>query len=133
MKNLENEPQKNTNALIVIFNGSKGKNNEGILLIKNFSQTERIKRTFKTGGMWLGITIVGVFIPVLHILIVPLGLIATIIGSIYSYKKRSIITSGSGICPECNKKVEIFEKDLDLPFFEMCSNCKAQLRVVKQN
>jgi hypothetical protein len=62
---------------VILADGGETKKSKGKLRIQHWDQQERIARAFKWFGLFFGLAIVCIFIPLLHFILVPSFLIAT--------------------------------------------------------
>jgi hypothetical protein len=98
----------------------------GKIDVLEFSDGMRIKRG--SIALLLGV-ILSVFVPVLHILLVPLGLIITIFISRSRFKTSAIILSGEGTCPACDGPFRIMKRAYNLPFGDICEKCSRNVSI----
>jgi hypothetical protein len=101
----------------------------GKIDVLEFSDGMRIKRG--SIALLLGVILTGisVFVPVLHILLVPLGLIITIFISRSRFKTSAIILSGEGTCPACDGPFRIMKRAYNLPFGDICEKCSRNVSI----
>src|SRR5689334_19269409 len=85
------------------FTGTDGSTTTGTLEIERFDKPARLKRTISRTLKVLGITVLTVFIPIVHFFSIPAGLIAAVIVGFLSFKTEAVLISGSGTCPYCGK------------------------------
>jgi hypothetical protein len=97
----------------------------GSLTVVSYDKKERLARAIKFGGLtWLA-AIGFIFIPVLHFVLVPTGIV---LGPIVFWRflnQQDVIINGAGTCPKCSTLLSISEQKLDWPLQIMCSNCGA--------
>lgn len=92
-----------------------------------FQTNERLKRSLKTFGVFFGLAIAAVFIPVLHFFLVPLFLLLSIVFSILKYKEVGMIDLSRFNCPSCHKPLneKIFAfKENDTSIQRHCYECR---------
>jgi len=85
---------------------------------------QRFKGTAKTFAKLGGFTLVSVFIPVLHFVLVPVGAILTLTMTYSSFKKAYQLTDFEVHCPQCDSKFKTNVAGSDLPLRTFCSNCR---------
>lgn len=91
---------------------------------------------FKGLKAWLGLWAVALLcipVPVMHLVITPLGLIfGPLIGALVFFKSRRMIAliEASSRCPACGEALSISFKDSTPPLYSMCSHCKAGYQVI---
>lgn len=83
-------------------------------------------------GLW-AVALVCVPVPVVHLVITPLGLIfGPIMGVLVFFKSRRMIEKidGEASCPQCQHRFHVhFENSLP-PLYGMCPSCKAGYQVL---
>ncbi|MCB9071978.1 MAG: hypothetical protein H6623_00015 [Bdellovibrionaceae bacterium] len=83
----------------------------------------RLKNTLTTFGKVGGITLLCIFIPVLHFILVPVGLILTIYLTYSAYKKNYDLKNIEIHCPSCDKKSTQSVSGTELPIRTICPYC----------
>lgn len=92
--------------------------------------SQRIKRSLKGSGLFFGLAIASVFIPVFHFVLVPLFLILSIVVGFSRFKKINYIDMTNVRCPSCQHPLK--ESALyfnDEPQRLYCYECRNQLRI----
>lgn len=102
---------------------------EGEVLVLKRNRSETLKSAIISALIMLLVTIVMAFIPLAHFILVPLGLIATVIIFVAESNKSEKILSGSGTCPACKKEFKIMSRNYRFPFADPCSECSRLVRV----
>ena len=97
--------------------------------IRDFSKYEVFRRTAQRTGLVLAITFVTVFVPGLHFITVPLGLIIAISICIRTSNTKSLIEPGSATCPSCSQKFTIQGRPYALPSKETCDQCHREVLI----
>lgn len=84
----------------------------------------RLKQTGITFLKTAGFTLLSVFIPVLHFILVPLGLLLTVFLTYSTFKKNYVAKNLEVHCPSCDKKSaqNLFSKELPLRTY--CPHCR---------
>ena len=85
---------------------------------------EKIKTTMTTVAKFGGATVLSVFIPVLHFITVPVGLILTAFLGYSAYKKNYSLKDFEIHCPNCDQKSKVDVSGPDLPLRTFCSHCR---------
>lgn len=86
--------------------------------------TIKVKGTLKTFAKLGGFTAVSVFIPILHFVLVPVGLILTATMSYSSFKKKYILKNFEVHCPHCDQKSQTDITGTELPLRAFCGHCR---------
>lgn len=95
----------------------------GEIEIETYSKGQRITRTLVRAAVGLVFTSLLVAIPLLHFVLVPIGLLATIGITASAYKQTGVVVSGAGKCPACGSEIKFVKRPLNFPFTERCDNC----------
>ncbi len=88
-----------------------------------FDQKEKLQNAIKMAGTLFVLTLLSAVIPGLHFILVPLGLIVTIVMSVKTFSQASKIIDGSGTCPKCKKGFRLEPGNAIFPYKDTCSNC----------
>lgn len=112
----------------VLLSGNN-KESQGTLDIERLSRAARIKKAIFLGILGLVITTVLVAIPLLHFILVPLGLLATaiMVGGALNAKEK--ITGGDAQCPYCGFSFHFVKRKMQFPFLERCPECSRESTV----
>lgn len=102
---------------------------KGQVEVLEFSETARIKRGTVALVLGLLLTAISVFVPVLHIFLVPIGLIITILISRSRFKTSALILSGEGTCPACSAPFRIMKRKYLFPFSDICEKCSRNIGI----
>lgn len=98
-------------------------------MIRQVDRSESLGRAFKALGIWWLLAIVGVFIPVLHFVIVPLFLVLGVYFALKQSRVRFEIEGGHFICPACGVQ-NAFEKGRAFfPREERCVSCFVTVQI----
>ena len=102
--------------------------NKNVLLtaeLIKLTPSDRMKLSLKKCGMFLGLAVVTVFIPVLHFFLVPLFLILSIVVPIKTYGKEfRLVLKKPEACLDCSKPLKE-EVALDEAMRVKCPHCSA--------
>jgi len=107
----------------VCLASSDGRVGSGVLCVKTLGFMRRLLVALVWGVAVLLLTALSVFIPILHFVLVPLGLITTLLVALRIFATPKIILSGEGICGACSGKIHIRKRRFGLPFDDVCENC----------
>lgn len=87
--------------------------------------------SIKKLGLFWGLAIISILIPILHFVLVPAFLLAGVYAFSSQFKNTHHLTKGGGTCPGCNKFFSI----KNINFFEgkkiSCELCMEQLAIEK--
>lgn len=123
---MENEQGE---KVLILANVNDERRSEGFVYIHHFSPPERMTQALKKLGLFWGIALVSVLIPVFHFVLVPLFLILGIFFAHRSYKSEGRILSGETRCPHCQTEVQVKPAELQWPISEICQNCARVVRM----
>ncbi|WII71854.1 hypothetical protein QJS83_15425 [Bdellovibrio sp. 22V] len=123
----------NTSSIPTPIKANVGDDREtqGSVQIHLSSPPERMSQALKKIGIFWGIALVSVLIPVFHFVLVPLFFGLGIFFAIRSYKSEGKVLGGETSCPHCGTKVEIKPAELQWPLSEICQNCARVVRIFK--
>lgn len=100
------------------------------LLLEKFDKSVRLKRALQGFGLFFGLALVSVFIPVLHFFLVPVFLILSFVMGYRKYRQRFAIDLINFNCPKCSNSIsekKIFAAESsDLKVY--CYNCRENMR-----
>lgn len=100
----------------------------GTMEVLEFSEQGRVKRAWMMGLKCLGATVLCVFIPVAHFILVPLGLlVVTPIMTFYTFRVKTKILSAKITCPACHNSLNVLTSQEQYPIYENCSSCHRQV------
>lgn len=96
---------------------------------RSLTQQEKMTAAAKQLGLWLGLALIVVFIPILHFVLVPVFLIVALWMAARELKKTHFISDYFVSCEKCQTKVE-FCGPIDSNLLRKnCPNCKTQVCV----
>ncbi|MCC6137431.1 MAG: hypothetical protein IT287_02275 [Bdellovibrionaceae bacterium] len=83
----------------------------------------RIKSTVKTFARASGFTAVSVFIPILHFVLVPVGLVLTATMTYRTFRRNYFVENLEINCPSCKVTAKQSVSGQELPLKTVCMNC----------
>lgn len=98
-----------------------------------YSQNECLKKAFKALGIcWLtaGVT---VFIPIIHLVITPLALLAGPIAGLFVFikvQKLPRLVEGSVICNHCSTLTHFHFLNANPRYYEVCEHCRTGYEIL---
>jgi len=98
----------------------------GKVMIEQLSVGSRLVKACGMGLVGLLVTLLCVAVPLLHLVLVPLGLLMTVMLIVSSCKQVECIAGGEGVCPYCHKALTIVRRKKKFPFFERCESCSQE-------
>ncbi len=102
----------------------------GSVTYRKFSQGSRTMRALKVCAALGGLTVFAVFIPGAHFVLVPLGVLATPIGTFLAYLRKEQIDGGKGECPVCGAPIPVGTMRYSRVLVESCPDCRRPLDIV---
>ena len=102
----------------------------GFVTISPLSIGARILKGILVGIVGIFLSALLIIFPLLHLVLVPLGLIATVIFAVRTMRESSRITGGTGQCPYCQAEVSMTPRKVSFPFLERCTECSQEASVV---
>lgn len=108
---------------------SAGEKSTGELVAIEFGSRERSKRAGVTALKCLGCTLVCLFIPGAHFVLVPLGLLLTPVITFFVWRVPTKIVSAKVTCPKCGGTVQVLTMQERYPLFETCATCHREVVV----
>jgi len=106
-----------------------GSPTSGEIVTTKLSKNQRMNTALKKLGIFWGIAIFSVFLPVLHFFLVPLFLILGVVFGMKSYNVDSFLESGNGSCPHCKEGINFKSNDLVWPILVKCHKCSRDLNI----
>ncbi len=102
---------------------------EGTLRVHTLNHSERLMQALKKLGLFWGIALLSVLIPVFHFVTVPLFFCLGLFFFYRGYKSEGLILGGEVNCPHCSEVVHIKPANLEWPVTEICQSCARVLRM----
>lgn len=87
----------------------------------------RLKKTAMAFLKSAALTVLFVFVPVLHFILVPIGIFITLVGSWLAWKRTYYFDQLEVHCPTCDKKSVTAISSSDLPLRTFCPHCRNML------
>lgn len=83
----------------------------------------RVKNTVTTFAKTGGFTFVSVFIPILHFVLVPVGLFLTAAMTYRTFRRNYFVKDLEVHCPSCDVKAKQNVSGFELPLKTICLSC----------
>lgn len=115
--------------LTVMLRASDGRETRGKLTIRTLSWPARLGRGVRAAALLLLLTLLSIGVPLLHFLLVPLGLLCTAIAFSVGYSATEVVVDGSGSCPSCGHAVAVSPQRVKGDFETVCKGCGRRLTV----
>lgn len=101
----------------------------GEIEITALSPRERLQMVALRSGTLFLLAIAAVFIPILHFILVPALLLASVLAGLSAWRFQSKIKSGKVKCPHCTRPIEVQPAPLSWPILTVCQNCASSVRL----
>jgi hypothetical protein len=121
--------EKKVKVELVTPQGNSEKKTLGEVITQHWEQKERTERALKSLGLFWGIAIFCIIIPIAHFILVPSFLLAGPIVAYFTYSQSDIIQGGSGPCPNCQKPFKVARMKIKWPLNDVCSECHAAVKI----
>lgn len=115
--------------LIITANVGDERQRQGTVRVHNLNPSERMGQALKKLGIFWGLSIVSILVPVLHFFLVPLFFFMGIFFSYRAYRTHGFVLAGEVLCPHCDTKVEIKPGPVNWPLSEICQSCARVVRI----
>ncbi|HWU43240.1 MAG TPA: hypothetical protein VN132_07380 [Bdellovibrio sp.] len=115
----------------ILANVSDERRSPGFVEIEIFNQAQRTQVALKKLGIFWGIAVLCIVIPVFHFVLVPLFFFLGIFFSYRGFKAQGQVLSGQTTCPHCHAEVIIKKAELNWPLSEICQSCARVVRIEK--
>lgn len=103
---------------------------DGSLTLQDLSVAKRFRRAAFRGGLVLIASIFCILIPLLHFIVVPLGLLLSFIIFSNVYRTDKVILHGDGKCPACGADFRILARKFSENFSDVCEKCQRQVKIM---
>lgn len=117
--------------IIIQANVGDERRSDGLVYIQTFNQTQRTQVAMRKLGLFWGLAILSVLIPVFHFILVPLFFCLGFFFAHKGYKSEGQVLSGSTTCPHCHAEVTVKKAELNWPITEICQGCARVVRMEK--
>jgi len=117
----------------VIVYCNDGRRQPGEVYLENWNQKQRTRRALKALGIAWGLAVIGVLIPLVHLILVPSLLIAGPIAAYIVYQNESSVLGGISQCRQCLAPFEIVKSANHWPLKDVCSKCFANVTIEKKD
>ncbi len=91
----------------------------------------RIKKALRNFSICFVLMIAGLFVPMLHFVLVPGFFMLSIFMAANAYSDSIEISAGQLICDSCKATIEIEKHSDQWPFWVHCSKCQKDYRIEK--
>lgn len=105
---------------------------EGWVERRDLSNHERLARAGKIFGIFFGVALLTVFIPILHFILPPLFLIVGSVLAFGEYTGKGEMLNGEITCPNCKKVMTLPKETEEWPRTQRCEGCSFTLKIEKQ-
>lgn len=102
---------------------------EGWVIRRDLSQSERTSRAGKIFGIFFGVALLTVFVPILHLILPPLLLIIGGVLAVGEYSGKGEMLSGEIVCPNCKKVMTLPKETEEWPRTQRCTGCSFTLKI----
>ncbi|MEN0059040.1 MAG: hypothetical protein AAGB31_09410 [Bdellovibrio sp.] len=92
-----------------------------------YSQQERTRRALKKLGMFWGLALISVPLPVVHFVLVPVFFFVGPLMAHKTYKEEITLESTTMNCPECGKSVQFNQNSGLWPLHDFCPECRSRI------
>jgi hypothetical protein len=113
----------------IALTGTHGNKTAGEVTIQEWDPKGRTKRALKTLGIFWGLAIAAVFLPLVHFVLVPLLVLTGPFVAAFVYTRETMIISGTGTCPNCQKPFAITKNPLKWPLNDVCGECHNSVEI----
>lgn len=105
-----------------------GVTTHGFAIRRDLSKQERFSRAAKMFGIFFGVALLTVFVPVLHFVLPPLFLIVGMVFFWTTYLETGEVLEGEYTCPNCKHKMILPKEAEDWPKEQRCGGCSFMLK-----
>ena len=106
------------------------KKSSGVVITRLYDEKERNSKILKYAGGSLVASIISIFIPLLHFVLVPGFIIAAIVFAVY-YSRPANIERAKAKCPECGVDFVISRGKPVFPIQDVCASCHHKITISK--
>lgn len=119
----------NDEELPVILTSSSAKVTQGMITVQHRTFSQKVSKAVMFGIGGTIISAVLVAIPLLHFILVPIGLLVTGSLVIKALNQNSFIGGGTVQCPYCSEPIMMVKRAFSFPYYETCGSCSQQSKV----
>jgi hypothetical protein len=112
-----------------LFCKTDHKATQGFVERRELPFPERLRNTVKITGGLLVAAVIGVFIPFLHFVLVPVLLLCCLIFGVATWLEKAEILRGEYTCPECGKLNSLARESENFPRATRCQHCYLTLNL----
>jgi hypothetical protein len=105
------------------------KDYQGTVRIQYWNLRDRVIRSAKFAGMFLGLAALALLMPLLHFVLVPTFLLASPLIAFFVYGQASAVIGGEGKCPSCKNAFTIAKSLNRFPLDDLCSHCHQTVKI----
>ena len=106
------------------------KKSSGVVITRKYDEKERNRRIIKYSGGSFAAAILSIFIPLLHFVLVPGFIIASIAFAVF-YSRPANIERAKAKCPECGVDFVISKGKPVFPIDDVCASCHHKITINK--
>ena len=116
-------------SLEVELRGPSNRVTLGSLRLESWDQRDRARRALKFLGIYWGLALCSIVLPVAHFVLVPGFLLGGPIAAYFVYQKKERIAGGEGQCPECNSFLPLAQSHVHWPISDLCAQCQKEIKI----
>jgi 4-hydroxybenzoate polyprenyltransferase len=113
----------------VTITDARGKRSSGKLKVARWDKSFRTRRALKILGLFWGLALCSVVLPLVHFVLVPGLLLAGPFVAAFFYGQEGAILGGEGDCPSCGARFTVAKRGVQAEFKQVCSSCRDELRL----
>lgn len=115
----------------VLLQSNDGSKDSAVLYKLLFDKKDRFIRALKLVGIFWGLAICMIPIPVVHLTILPAFIVAGPIAAVFRFRALEANEHVLGTCPVCNKDIKIaVEANEQPPMHKYCPACDKPIQVL---
>lgn len=117
---------------MILVNFEDGTEFNSNLSVQTLSTQERLKRSAKIFLVFFALAFFSIFIPILHFVLVPGFLLASIISFIILFNQSHFISLNEFKCPKCHGSLnqkDLYLKSINSSTKVFCGNCRNNMRL----
>ena len=120
-----------TETVSVLLKTIAGNTHPDTIELIHWTPSQRTMRALKSLGIFWGLAVISVFLPVAHFVLVPMFLILGPIMAHGTYKQDASIVAKDLVCPECKAPLKVSSQKMKWPLLLVCDNCKTRVYLHK--